>query len=288
MLSTLADDMNAVAFCETRIAPTPSGYLHIGNALSFLITADLAKKAGAKLLLRIDDLDRERTQQQYVEDIFDTLHFLQVEWEEGPKNYAEYESAWSQKHRLHLYETALEQLSAEGLVYACTCSRTQLQRATTYNCICRERYLPLETPNTCWRLITNTMLSLTVKTLAGETITTQLPPAMQSFVVRKKDGNPAYQLTSLIDDEYFGVDAIVRGQDLWDCTLAQQYLAQLLGKPFFQGITFYHHPLVMDAGGHRKLSKSAGATSIRHLRMEGKSREDVLKKIKCWRSAHWR
>src|SRR5690349_22536389 len=99
--------MKVVSFHKTRIAPTPSGYLHIGNALSFLITANLAKKAGAKLLLRIDDLDRERTQKQYIEDIFDTLHFLQIEWEEGPKNYAAYESTWSQVHRMRLYEVAL-------------------------------------------------------------------------------------------------------------------------------------------------------------------------------------
>ncbi|TKK72049.1 tRNA glutamyl-Q synthetase [Ilyomonas limi] len=278
--------MNAASFYKTRIAPTPSGYLHIGNALSFLITTDLAKKAGAKLLLRIDDLDSARTRQQYVEDIFDTLRFLEIEWEEGPGNYAEYESAWSQVHRLHLYEAALQQLSAAGLVYACACSRTQWQQNAGYTCTCREKHLPLDTPDTSWRLITNDTLLLTVRTLAGEAITTHLPAAMQSFIVRKKDGHPAYQLASLIDDEYFGIDAIVRGQDLWDCTLAQQYLAQVLDKPFFRQVTFYHHPLVMDVSGFRKLSKSAGATSIRHLRSEGKRRKDVLEMMKHWMDKH--
>ena len=110
-------------------------------------------------------------------------------------------------------------------------------------------------------------------------MTTQLPTAMQSFVVRKKDGNPAYQLTSLLDDEYFEIDFIVRGQDLWDSTLAQQYLALVLGKPFFKEVIFYHHPLVMDKSGLTKLSKSAGALSIRHLRMEGKRRDEVLAMI---------
>jgi glutamyl/glutaminyl-tRNA synthetase len=279
--------MNAVSFYKTRIAPTPSGYLHIGNALSFLITANLAKKAGAKLLLRIDDLDRERTQKQYVEDIFDTLRFLQIEWEEGPKNYAAYESTWSQVHRMHLYEAALQQLSAAGLVYACTCSRTQWQQNASYTCTCCEKHLPLDTSFASWRLITNDTLPLTVRMLAGEIITTHLPAAMQSFIVRKKDGSPSYQLASLIDDEYFGIDAIVRGEDLWNCTLAQQYLALMLGKPFFQEIAFFHHPLVMDAGGYTKLSKSAGATSIRHLRSEGKRRADVLEMMEHWMSGCW-
>src|SRR3954452_6220982 len=112
--------MNVDSFCKTRIAPTPSGYLHIGNALSFLITAGLAKQAGAKLLLRIDDLDSARTQKPYLEDIFDTLRFLQIECDEGPKNYAEYKSRWSQVHRMHLYNAALQQLAAAELVYACT------------------------------------------------------------------------------------------------------------------------------------------------------------------------
>jgi len=278
--------MDAFSFYKTRIAPTPSGYLHIGNALSFLLTADVAKKAGAKLLLRIDDLDRARIRKEYVTDIFDTLRFLQIEWDEGPQNVAEYESDWSQVHRMHLYEAALQQLKSAGRVYACTCSRAQLQQAAIYTCPCREKRLPLDTPGASWRLITNAEQPLTVRTLAGKVITTHLPAAMQSFVVRKKDSYPAYQLSSLIDDEYFGIDAIVRGQDLWNSTLAQQYLAQVLGKTFFQRVVFYHHPLVMDAGGQMKLSKSAGATSIRHLRMQGKRREEVLKMLEHCMNAH--
>lgn len=279
--------MNAVSFYKTRIAPTPSGYLHIGNAMSFLITAGLAKQAGAKLLLRIDDMDRDRTQQQYVEDIFDTLRFLQIAWDEGPANYTEFENRWSQVHRLPAYETALQQLKAAGLVYACTCSRTQLQQAVN-TCTCRKKRLPLDTPAASWRLITDAELALVIKTFSGETVTARLPPAMQSFVVRRKDGLPAYQLSSLIDDEYFGIDAIVRGEDLWNCTLAQQYLAQVLDKPFFGEVVFYHHPLIMDAGGHKKLSKSAGATSIRYLRGEGKTSVEIAGMIAPWMRATMR
>ncbi len=226
-----------------------------------------------------NDLDSARTHPKYVTDLFNTLRFLQIEWDEGPKDYAAYLSAWSQAHRIQLYKAALEQLSAAGLVYACTCPRSQWLQGARHTCTCRQKHLPLDTPGTCWRLITTMPIPLAVRSLAGEVVTTHLPTAMQSFVVRKKDGHPSYQLSSLVDDEYFGVDAIVRGEDLWGCTLAQQYLAKVLHKDFFAEIAFYHHPLVMDAGGQKKLSKSAGATSIRQLRSEGKKKEDIIKMI---------
>ena len=94
-------------FQKTRIAPTPSGYLHLGNVLSFALTAALARRAGAAILLRIDDLDRERVSRDYVEDIFETLRFLGIPWDEGPRDFSEYERVWSQLHRLRLYREAL-------------------------------------------------------------------------------------------------------------------------------------------------------------------------------------
>lgn len=269
--------MSTVSFNRTRIAPTPSGYLHLGNAMSFIITAALVKQASAKLLLRIDDLDKERTQKRYVEDIFETLHFLGIEWNEGPKNYYEYEHIFSQVHRMHLYEVALQQLKNENKVYACTCSRSQM--ATAQVCFCLKNNIPLDAPNVSWRLITDASQPLTIKAAKANIVTT-LPSAMQNFVVRKKDGLPSYQLTSLIDDEYFGVDAIVRGEDLWDSTLAQQYLSLQLNKPFFKDVLFYHHPLLLEKDGKNKLSKSAGANSVLYLRKEGMKREDVLRMFK--------
>ena len=265
--------MNAISFSKIRIAPTPSGYLHIGNAISFIITAFLVKEAKAKLLLRIDDLDRERTQKRYVEDIFETLDFLGIQWDEGPKDYDEYEQTYSQIHRMHLYERALEQLRNENKVYACTCSR--LQAASAQVCFCPKNNISLDTPNVSWRSITDSSQPLTIKGVKTK-VNATLPLSMQNFIVRKKNGLPSYQLTSLIDDEFFGMDAIVRGEDLWDSTLAQQYLALQLGKPFFKDVLFYHHPLLMEKDGAHKLSKSAGAYSIKHLRAEGKTKEHVL------------
>jgi glutamyl/glutaminyl-tRNA synthetase len=80
-------------FNKTRIAPTPSGYLHLGNVLSFAVTALLAKESGAKILLRIDDLDQARVNKRYLQDIFDTLNFLEIPWHEGPRNLEEFEDS---------------------------------------------------------------------------------------------------------------------------------------------------------------------------------------------------
>jgi len=232
-----------MTFTKTRIAPTPSGFLHLGNVMSFLITADLAK--GAKILLRIDDLDRDRVEKEYVEDIFETLDFFGIDYDEGPRNYDEFENKWSQLHRLHLYNAALEKLRPH--VYACTCSRTQLVEDNP----CRYKDLPLDTPNASWRV------------------------RNKDFIVRKKDGFPAYQLSSVVDDLHFGIDLIVRGQDLWDSTQAQLYLAGLLEEPAFTNIQFFHHPLLEVVPG-QKLSKSAGDTSIQYLRKQGMSKDEIL------------
>jgi len=260
-------------FAKTRLAPTPSGYLHLGNAYSFALTVSLAKKTGAKILLRIDDLDRERVNQQYVQDIFDTLTFLEIQWNEGPRNMDEYETVWSQLHRMDIYHNALQQLKESGAVYACSCSRTQI-----HTCTCRDKSIHLDAENVSWRLQTDNEKELSIKTLDGDIIKTKLPVEMKDFIVKKKDGYPAYQLTSLIDDLHFGIDLIVRGEDLWPSTIAQHYLAEVLQQPGFKKIIFHHHPLIMETED-KKLSKSAGATSIKYLREQGETVEDVYEKF---------
>src|SRR5687768_5857036 len=118
--------MDACTFRRTRIAPTPSGFLHLGNVLSFALTAAIARKRGARILLRIDDMDRDRVQPDYIDDIFEVLRFMGLPWEEGPKDAAEFLQRFSQQHRLPLYEAALQQLEKKGQVFACTCSRAQV------------------------------------------------------------------------------------------------------------------------------------------------------------------
>ena len=253
-------------FERTRIAPTPSGYLHLGNVLSFAITAVLAKQSGAQIMLRIDDLDRGRVRPAYVADIFETLTYLGIPWDEGPADDRSYLATFSQVHRVPLYEQALAQLRAQGAVFACDCSRTMLQRghpAGVYTGRCKHRGLPLDGDGYCWRI---------------DTDNTDLPEHMRYFVVRTKDGMAAYQLASVVDDMHFGVDLVVRGQDLWESTQAQRFLAEVLGYTSVVEASFVHHTL-LTAGAGEKLSKSAGATSVSYLRNEGHSSAAIYRAI---------
>jgi len=266
---------------KTRIAPTPSGFLHLGNVLSFTITAAIAEKTDAKIVLRIDDLDRERVRKEYVQVIFDTLNFLEIPWHEGPRDFHEYEVEYSQIHRLNLYNKALKELSDSGQVFACNCSRAQIRANNPdeiYPGTCRGKAIPLNARDVSWRLYTDRIREIVINTLDEGIIKTNLPAPMQDFVVRKKDGYPAYQLASVIDDLHFGVDLVVRGEDLYDSTLAQVYLASVLNAEAFKNITFHHHPLLTALSG-RKLSKSAGDTSIHYLRAQGKKPVDVYTEI---------
>jgi len=201
-----------------------------------------------------------------VADIFDTLTYLGITWDEGPMDYDAYASAFSQVHRLGLYHQALAQLRVQGAVFACDCSRAMLQRshpAGVYTGRCKHRGLPLDGEGYCWRI---------------DTDTADLPEHMHHFIVRKKDGMPAYQLASVVDDTYFGVDLIVRGKDLWESTMAQRFLAEVLGYAPFGGASFVHHTL-LTAGAGEKLSKSAGATSVRYLRKRGYSCADIYRTV---------
>ncbi len=265
------------SFKKTRIAPTPSGFLHLGNVLSFAVTAALAKRTGASILLRIDDLDRERADKRYVQDIFDTLNYLEIPWDEGPGNITEYEKEYSQLHRLPLYEKALQLLKDSDSLYACDCSRNLLQSEDhdMYHRHCKEKEIPFEKEYTSWRIHTEPT-PLAVKTFAGISHQ-QLPVIMQDFIVKRKEGYAAYQLASLCDDVFFGVDLVVRGEDLWPSTLAQQWLASVLGENSFQDAVFYHHSLLVEDGA--KLSKSAGAVSIQYLRANGHKPVDIYTMI---------
>lgn len=257
-------------FNRTRLAPTPSGYLHLGNILSFSLTAALARRTGASILLRIDDLDRERVENEFLEDIFATLDFLEIPWDEGPGNLAEYEREWSQVHRMKHYREALERLKASGKLFACDCSRSKILRESpdgAYPGTCREKNIPLDTEGCNWRIRTDA--SGDAGSAGG---------VMTDFVVRKKDGYPAYQLTSVVDDLLLDVDLVVRGEDLRASTAAQQWLADQLGYAAFGRICFFHHPLLMNSG-KEKLSKSAGATSIQYFRRQGLPPAEIYQMI---------
>src|SRR5690606_12548639 len=208
----------------TRFAPTPSGFLHLGNLYSFLVTKALAEKTGAKILLRIDDLDRERYRTEYVQDIFDTLDFMEIAFDQGPKTVQEFEQEWSQIHRINLYNEALEILREKKVVFACTCTRKKIQQCDSsgyYLGLCQMLRIPLDMEEVNWRLDTFDTDFIKMKSYTDQLVSYTIPQDAAFFVVRKRDKLPAYQLTSLVDDIHFGVDLIVRGKDLLSSSLAQ-------------------------------------------------------------------
>jgi glutamyl/glutaminyl-tRNA synthetase len=256
--------LSPTRFHKTRIAPTPSGYLHEGNAAAFLLTAALSSRYQARVLLRIDDLDEDRVRPHFIRHIFETLAALKIDWQEGPRNESELSTQWSQRHRLPFYMQALDQLREEGKVFACTCSRSSilaLGGEGSYPGTCLHKALPLDTPGASWRLNTEKVLPLTVKRPGLPEWKGLLPSSQQFFIVCRKDGIPAYHLASLVDDVHFAIDLLVRGEDLWESTLAQHYLAGRLGFFPFTEASFVHHPLLLNTEGE-KLSKSSGAKAV--------------------------
>lgn len=263
---------------RTRIAPTPSGYLHVGNGVAFLITAELARQRSAVLRLRIDDIDAERTRPEYLEDIFRTLTWLGIKWTEGPKDPADHAFRWSQSARWERYLDQVDLLKEQGDLYACTCTRRELRAPTASGrkpCSCRTREIPFDDPAAAWRLRIPSDAVVRMETLfRGPQL---LKPAglIADPVVRQRatldrPGRPSYQIASLIDDVDHGVTFIVRGDDLLPSTACQLYLADRLGLDAFRSVAFVHHPLLTDEAGN-KLSKSEGATALRAMRDRNKA-----------------
>ncbi|MBX2981726.1 MAG: hypothetical protein KF843_03580 [Flavobacteriales bacterium] len=255
---------------KTRIAPTPSGYLHAGNGAAFVLAWKLAREADGKLLLRIDDLDAERVRPEYVEDIFENLHWLGVDWDEGPRNAEELQNTWSQHLRMARYSELVEQLREGGHLYACTCSRKEVQDRTgsgEYDGHCRSLALPFDHPDCSWRLHLPQTGKVAWNTWPdGKQHEATLD--MPAPVIRQRNGRPAYQIASLADDVDFGIDLVVRGADLLDSTAIQLYLAELLGLGSFSESLFLHHPLLLDKNGAKR-SKSHGADSLKEARLAG-------------------
>ncbi len=255
---------------RSRIAPTPSGYLHMGNALNFIITWLAVRKQNGTLRLRIDDIDNARTRTEYLDDIFDTLHWLELDWDEGPVNTTDHLQNYSQANRTARYQQVIDQLIATGNVFACSCSRKTLELEP---CTCHHKQLPLNQPDTALKLHTPENLMIQVPDAQNGTIPVNLYQRMPDFVIRRREGIIAYQVASLADDIDYGINLIVRGNDLLDSTAAQLYIAQLTGNTTFGQTAFYHHPLITAPNGV-KLSKSAGSISLKAWRYSGKSSTD--------------
>lgn len=254
---------------RTRIAPTPSGLLHLGNAWSFTLTW-LAARSGRNtptghVRLRIDDLDAARVQDAYLEDIFASLRWLGIDWDSGPRDAAEFRAAHSQRLRLERYRAAAETLRERGRVYACACSRAQIKLSgPVYPGTCRVRGLEFGQPDHAVRFRLPAG-PVRVRDAAGGAFTLHPARDLGDCVVIRRDGEPAYQLASVVDDAEHGVNFVVRGLDLMPSTGAQAALAAALGLAAFGQARFWHHALVLGENGE-KLSKSAGAESLAALR----------------------
>jgi glutamyl/glutaminyl-tRNA synthetase len=298
---------NKKSFLKTRLAPTPSGFLHLGNGASFVATWVLARVNAGTIMLRIDDLDAVRMRPEYVEDIFKTLDWLGLDWDEGPFSVTDFSKNWSQHLRLDMYETALNELRNLGGLYACNCSRKDIKlhsKNGLYPNTCRQnRLLTAENTvnyeeNKAWRIVVEDnknvhfnnfekrgVLPISLGPLSINAILddfyVDLAQKMGDFVVRQKNGLPCYQLASLMDDVFFNINFIVRGEDLLNSTAAQIFLAEQLNRADFLKNTFWHHPLITDTNG-AKLSKSEGAASLLDFRTRNNSAAIVVKQAAMW------
>ncbi len=236
---------------RTRLAPTPSGFLHRGNIANFAVTAEFARANDLELGLRIDDADAARSRPEYVADIFRILDLMQISWSFGPRDCGDFAARWSQAARTERYRSALANDGLAPHLYVCACSRTQAGRATG-GCPggCRSLDLPLVTGETAVRL--HIPRGTTVP-MAGRAI--DLAEELGDVILWRRDDLPAYHLVTVIEDEALGITHIIRGEDLLPSSALHVHLAERMGLRGVATATYVHHPLVCDANG-RKLSKS--------------------------------
>jgi glutamyl/glutaminyl-tRNA synthetase len=260
----------------TRLAPTPSGYLHTGNVYNFLLNWLWARSNNGKVLLRIDDSDTERIRKEYVEDIFNVLDWLGIDWDIGPTGPTDLEQNWSQLHRKYLYTAMLDELTAKQLIFSCTCSRKQLE---TTGCTCSDKYYPLNKPGAVWKIKKTNTTKINCNDKFSGLQTLPLPVSANAYIVKKKNGFAAYQVCSLADDRHFAVTHIARGKDLMESTAIQLYIDSELGNPHLTHCTFWHHHLIKGASG-AKLSKSAGI--VENSIIKTSSKATLIENFAAW------
>lgn len=244
----------------TRFAPAPTGHLHVGHVLNAIYVWGVAQAIGARVLLRIEDHDRQRSRPEYERAIVEDLAWL---------GFAS--SAMSrQSDRDAIYEDALARLRQAGLLYACDCSRKQIG-AARYPGTCRHRGLE-EAPGRGIRVRMDEGEETFDDLLIGRQ--TQSPAEQAGDVLlRDRHGMWTYQFAATVDDAVQGVTHVIRGDDLLDSTGRQIRLARLIGRA--EPPVFLHHPLIMKSAV-QKISKSDADTGIRELRADGWSAGRVI------------
>jgi glutamyl-tRNA synthetase len=259
-----------------RLAPSPTGAQHVGNARTYLTAWLSARSKRGKVVLRIEDLDSPRVKKGAAQQACDDLGWLGLDWDEGPI---------VQTQRLAFYQQALEELKRGNHVYPCTCSRTDVERAASaphpehegpvYPGTCAGRTpadaAALGAQTFAWRMrVGQEPLTFDDEFLGR--VTVDLRQAGGDFVVGKSAGTPAYQLAVVVDDASQGVTEVIRGDDLVPSTPRQLLLYRALG---LTPPRFAHVPLVVGADG-RRLAKRHGDTRLAALRQAGVAPEALV------------
>jgi glutamyl/glutaminyl-tRNA synthetase len=264
-----------------RIAPSPTGFLHLGHARTFWTAQERVLTHQGILILRNEDLDTARCKPEFVTAMFEDLRWFGFNWQEGPDCGGEF-GPYAQSQRKSFYQAALDKLRAGNLIYPCTCSRKDLQSAASAPHAADDE---LVYPGTCRAnqpsQILNQKFSWRFRVPDGDTISfTDGHFGPQQFVAGKDFGDfvvwrhddiPAYQLAVGVDDAAMRITEVVRGADLLLSTARQILLYRALG---LTPPAFYHCPLLTDEQGVR-LAKRHDALSLRTLRGHGASPETL-------------
>ncbi len=268
----------------TRLAPSPTGALHLGNAFAFAINWALARKHGWHIALRIEDLDTPRVKPGVIDQTIRTLEWLGLDWNSGPT---------TQTDRLSSYQEAMETLAKAGHVYPCELTRLQIEQAasaphTNTSEIHETRFNPNLRPTTFptrfhdagtnWRFQVNPGAIGFVDTHMGEQ-SFDIDGILGDFAVWTKRNAPSYQLAVVVDDAAANVTQIIRGNDLLDSSCRQLMLYRALG--ISDEPTYTHLPLIRGADG-RRLAKRHGDTRIDTYTQSGTSNERIIGLIAYW------
>lgn len=239
----------------SRLAPTPSGNLHIGNAYNFLLTWLYIRSNEGVLHLRIDDYDLVRSSYEFIQNCFEVIKWLKIDYDFGARNLDDFKQNFSSKFRFKHYKQSLEKLRQNSnLTYNCSCTRSSI-KTQIYPQICFGKDIGLDDANIRVHIPKDTIISI-------ENQQIYLDKVFGDFVIFRKQNLPSYQFASVLDDELLGVNFIVRGSDLLYSSAAQMYLARIMGLENFQKVRFVHHKLFYDEQNN-KLSKSKNSSFIK-------------------------
>lgn len=274
--------MSAQRSTVGRIAPSPSGRMHLGNAFSALLAWAHARSRGGSFVLRLENLDERCRPKEHAEGVLEDLTWLGIDWDDDPV---------IQSDRIAAYDAALDAIGEKTELYPCFCTRSDLHVAsaphasdgsilypgTCYGLDEGEREERMQTRRHALRLHVPDETIGFVDAIQGP-YAQNLAANCGDFVLRRSDGVHAYQLVCVVDDAFSGVTDIVRGSDLLSSTPRQLLLYELLDA---EPPRYAHHPLLLAPDG-RRLSKRDGDLEIASLRERGVSSEEIVGHVATW------